>query len=416
MATEPTYDPYWKSPSVYCPGQNNENPPVCTEAMIEQFSTILGRKVLSANDRIGHGVYNVVYSLVTEDAEADCVARICYNFKETAEGREFARSMTEMDVAALKFVSGFAPDLLIPRVLGHNTDPQNPVEASFILQSKLNGTDLAHTAFNPTLWETFNFHVFVPELATALVQLFDIVLPAQIGEVVGIAPMSGSPIIGPFKDCEIFSGPAGPFSSAKDYLRWRITATKWRVNDEATVDVPALLERLTILACRLLKHLEDLDPLLLSVRSVHLDPHDRNVLVHHGHFAGLVDWQILTMPAFMAAEFPPYLRSDGMYEDRYSALNEDGYIHYMNEYAHDPAEAALLRGSYLAAAAAKSPMYGKAMQEGNVLRQLVGWLNFVDWDGDFVWAGLELWEADQRVALDRVRSEGVQNANSGNCA
>lgn len=198
-------------------------------------------------------------------------------------------------------------------------------------------------------------------------QLFDIVLPAQIGEVVGIAPMSGSPIIGPFKDCEIFSGPAGPFSSAEEsvldlissfvfgthktcfsYLRWRITATKWRVTDEATVDVPALLERLTILACRFLKHLEDLDPLLLSVRPVHLDPHDRNVLVHHGHFAGLVDWQasqlfclacdkqahlcaqILTMPAFMAAEFPPYLRSDGMYEDRYSALSKDGYIHHMN--------------------------------------------------------------------------------------
>jgi hypothetical protein len=77
--------------------------------------------------------------------------------QETAEGREFARYMTDMDVAALKFVSGFAPDLLIPRVLGHNTDPKNPVEAPFILQSKLNGTDLAHTAFNPTLWETFNF-------------------------------------------------------------------------------------------------------------------------------------------------------------------------------------------------------------------------------------------------------------------
>ncbi|KAJ7431908.1 hypothetical protein FB451DRAFT_1156422 [Mycena latifolia] len=409
--TEPTYNPYWKAPSVYCPGQNNENSPVCTDAMMEQFSTILGRKVLSVDDRIGHGVYNVVYSLVTEDAELDCVVRICYNFKGTEEGREFARSMTEMDVAALKFVSGFAPDLLIPRVLGHNTDPQNPIEAPFILQSKLNGIDLAHTAFNPTLWETFNFNVFVPELATALVQLFDIVLPAQIGEVIGIAPMSGSPIIGPFKDCEIFSGPAGPFSSAEDYLRWRIAATKWRVTDEAAVDVPALLERLTLLACRLLEHLEDLDPLLLSVRPAHLDPHDRNVLVHDSHFAGLVDWQILTMPAFMAAEFPPYLRSDGMYEDRYSALNEDGYIHHMNARMRPgPAEAELLRGAYLAAAAAKSPMYAKALQEGKVLRQLVEWLNFVDWNGDFVWAGLELWEADQRVALDRLQgspSEGV---------
>lgn len=45
-------------------------------------------------------------------------------------------------------------------------------------------------------------------------------------------------------------------------------------------------------------------------------------------------------------------------------------------------------------------MYAKALQEGKVLRQLVEWLNFVDWDGDFVWAGLELWEADQTAALN----------------
>jgi hypothetical protein len=29
-------------------------------------------------------------------------------------------------------------------------------------------------------------------------------------------------------------------------------------------------------------------------------------------------------------------------------------------------------------------MYAKALLVGNVLRQLVEWLNFVDWDGDFV--------------------------------
>lgn len=61
-----------------------------------------------------------------------------------------------------------------------------------------------------------------------------------------------------------------------------------------------------------------------------------------------------------------------------------------------------------------------------MLRQLVEWLNFVEWEGDFVWPGLcvticqvftcffffshreidflqffrELWEADQREKLD----------------
>ncbi|KAJ7510326.1 hypothetical protein B0H11DRAFT_1846149 [Mycena galericulata] len=413
MGTEPTYDPYWTAPSVYCPGRNGENPPLCTEAMLEHFSTILGRRVLSVDGRIGHGVYNVVYSLVTEDARSDCVARICYNFKETDEGREFAQSMTEIDVAALKFVANRAPNILIPRVLAYDTNPRNPVDAPFILQSRLRGIDLAHIAYNLTLWETFNYHVFVPELATALVQLFDIVLPAQIGEVVGIAPLSHSPIIGPFGDCEVFSGPAGPFSSAEEqvYLHWRIRATKWTVNDESAVNVPALLERLTVLASHLLKRLEDLDRSLLSIRPVHLDPHDRNVLVHDSHFVGLVDWQagsfscILAVPAFMAAEFPPYLRADGMYEERYAALNENGYIHHMNARVRpDAGEAELLRELYLAAAAADSSIYVKALQEGQVLRHLVEWLNFVNWDGDFVWAGLELWEADQR----RLLHEGLE--------
>jgi len=104
----------------------------------------------------------------------------------------------------------------------------------------------------------------------------------------------------------------------------------------------------------------------------------------------------------MAAEFPPYLRCDGMYEDRYAALNENGYIDHMNARVRPgPQDAELLRESYLAAA--KSPMYAKALQEGKVLRQLIEWLDFVDWDGDFVWAGLELWETDQKAALDRLQ-------------
>lgn len=41
----------------------------------------------------------------------------------------------------------------------------------------------------------------------------------------------------------------------------------------------------------------------------------------------------------MAAEYPPYLRYDGMREDRYAALNEFGDIQYTNEY--------MVRGEFL---------------------------------------------------------------------
>jgi hypothetical protein len=62
----------------------------------------------------------------------------------------------------------------------------------------------------------------------------------------------------------------------------------------------------------------------------------------------LVDWEVLPalrilllelhdlhlahsiVPACPAAEYPPYLRWDGMREDRCAALNEHGDIDYMN--------------------------------------------------------------------------------------
>lgn len=33
-------------------------------------------------------------------------------------------------------------------------------------------------------------------------------------------------------------------------------------------------------------------------------------------------------------------------------------------------------------------MYARALKEGQVLRQLVEWLTFVEWESDFVWPGL----------------------------
>ncbi|KAJ6539430.1 hypothetical protein B0H19DRAFT_1179046 [Mycena capillaripes] len=410
MTSEPSYDPYWTAESVYCPGQDGSRPPICTDAMLDHFSTLLGRKVVSVQvPRVGHGVYNVVYGLVIEDGGQECAARICYNFKNTEEGREFARHMTETDVASLQVVANGAPELLVPRVLGYDTDPENALNAPFILQSKLHGINLLNTLYDDALSAAFDHRIFIPELATAFVQLFDIVLPQKIGQVVGNgADLSVSPTIGPFLSCEIFSGPGGPFSSAEDYMCWRIGATTWRETNTANVDVPALLDRLIALARRSLKHLERLDPLLLSIRPVHLDPHDRNVLVRDSHFAGLVDWQILALPAFMAAEYPPYLRSDGMYEARYAVFNEEKSITHMNSRLRPaPEEAKYLCSLYLEEAAKKSPMYAGALQEGKVLRQLIEWLNFVDWEGDFVWAGLELWEADQRAVLDGLERDAL---------
>ncbi|KAJ7685504.1 hypothetical protein DFH06DRAFT_1463521 [Mycena polygramma] len=159
--------------------------------------------------------------------------------------------------------------------------PHNPLRAPFILLSRLLGINLLNTAYNsdPALWEAFHYEVFIPELAVASAQLFDAALPpqTQIGELVGLHP-DGSPLIAPFAECEPFAAAPSTFSTAEEYILYLISSKKC----PPPADVPPTDS----------PHLTDTH--LLSVRAVHIDPHDRNVLEEDSHFSGLVDWKIHT--------------------------------------------------------------------------------------------------------------------------
>ena len=72
----------------------------------------------------------------------------------------------------------------------------------------------------------------------------------------------GIPTVGPFEEQVIFRGSDCPFQSAMGYIKWRISASIWEDKDRASVNVPALLQRLEILAQRIITHL---DPSLLRV-------------------------------------------------------------------------------------------------------------------------------------------------------
>lgn len=121
-----------------------------------------------------------------------------------------------------------------------------------------------------------------------MVDLFSIEIPNNIGSVTGVSE-KGIPTVGPFGEQDIFRGSDRPFQSAMEYIKWRISASIWEDKDGASVNVPALLQRLEILAQRIITRL---DPSLLRVCLVHLDPHDRNVMVEDSKFSGLVDWQV----------------------------------------------------------------------------------------------------------------------------
>ncbi|KAJ7903676.1 hypothetical protein B0H14DRAFT_2554943 [Mycena olivaceomarginata] len=155
---------------------------------------------------------------------------------------------------------------------------------------------------------------------------------------------------------------------------------------------------------------------------------NRNCLVDGSRFTGLLDCEVLPalrilllelndlnlahsiVPACLAAEYPPYLRWDGMREDRCAALTEHGDIDYMNpalfiRFLQRPEKerAAELCTIFLETARSQNPLYAQALEEGKSLRQLIEWVMFVDWDGDFVWQGLDLWVSNVRERIIDAR-------------
>lgn len=136
-------------------------------------------------------------------------------------------------------------------------------------------------------------------------------------------------------------------------MDWRIRSIVVVPTDNPNVDTDALIDRLCSLSTRLCDRISSVSEELLTPRLVHGDPHDRNCLVDNGRFSGLVDWEVSTrfleyaslsaddmsisqchyiLSACLAAEYPPYIRYDGMREPRYAALNEYGDIEFMNSH------------------------------------------------------------------------------------
>lgn len=222
------------------------------------------------------------------------------------QSRKYACETTEQEVAILTLLEKRAPAIIAPRVLGYNTDPEKlKIGSPFILLSKLEGCNLSQLA-QFKVWDQFKIvchhsmssqmtcshyrgqSKFLPGLAHALADLFSIEIPSQIGPIVGVTE-DGIPTVGKFRDENIFRRSDCDIDSASGYFEWRISATIWEKKDNSPVDVEALLIRLNTLAQRLIGHI---DPSLLRVCLVHLDPHDRNAMVKDSEFSGLVDWQV----------------------------------------------------------------------------------------------------------------------------
>ncbi|KAF8176586.1 hypothetical protein K438DRAFT_1681845 [Mycena galopus ATCC 62051] len=412
-----SYDPAWSAESPFAPfppGKSKElliPQTVDVDLLIQTITTCLKsfdpEKEVVFSDvepvMVGSGVYNVVYKLVSDIPQPEpYIVRIRFNFRANLDAAcRNARRIVDMEASLLQFLAMKAPSLasVLPSLLCWDSDPHNAIGAPFMVQKQLPGINLLHASITPG-WDHFSWETFVAGYSKALVTVFNIELRGNL--MIGVPSMLDRTKIeiGPFRDADT-SDEGGPFTHMKDYIKWRIRAKKIEPNENPPIDASVVLQRVLDLAERLC---DLINPKLLRLCLVHDDPHDRNCLVNGSEFSGLVDWEAHSiLPACLAAEYPPYLRWDGMREDRYAALNEHGDIDYMNRQLRpDKDRAAELCSIFLETARSQNPLYAQALEEGKSMRQLIEWVMFVDWDGDYVWDGLDLWVSDvqERIATN----------------
>ncbi|PIL32993.1 hypothetical protein GSI_05111 [Ganoderma sinense ZZ0214-1] len=97
----------------------------------------------------------------------------------------------------------------------------------------------------------------------------------------------------------------------------------------------------------------------------HDDLNETNVplVSSNGHITGIIDWEYHSvLPVVLAAEYPRYLRYDGIYDPRFT-LEENGW------WTARPEDAAKLRAIYAEAVKAQNEDYWRALIDGELLRQ-----------------------------------------------
>lgn len=62
--------------------------------------------------------------------------------QDTDLGLQEARCKTKQEADILNFLASSAPDLLAPRLLAFDPDPNNPIQAPFIIEARLRGQNL----------------------------------------------------------------------------------------------------------------------------------------------------------------------------------------------------------------------------------------------------------------------------------
>ncbi|KAF8877325.1 hypothetical protein CPB84DRAFT_1828849 [Gymnopilus junonius] len=394
------YEPWWSATSEFTPDQNQSRPPAKVDLLSRVISSTIGKQVKTINF-LASGVFHVASILVYEitfEFGDPIIIRIAFNFRDTERGRAAVSLKMKQETNILRLVKDQAPNVPIPAVFYSDPDPQNSIGAPYMLMEKLSGRSSGYSNLKGD-----DMEAFVESLAKVYVGVFDVTLP-KIGSFLEVSS-GGEPSMGPIID-EREEHPGGPFDTVQEYLDWLFSSTLNHPRNQSSspdLDLQVLFPRLSNLAQLLLPP----DP-NKRIALLHLDPHERNILVEGTEVTGLIDWEAHgSLPSYLAAFYPPFLRRDGIFDERYMNTDEaemsdksnssDGSVNDMNP---DPLvsseEAKHLREVFVQAAKKVNHEFVEALFEGEKLRQLIEWLTFAEWDGTWTWKGCDLWERDVR--------------------
>ncbi|KAI1791881.1 hypothetical protein LXA43DRAFT_382845 [Ganoderma leucocontextum] len=336
------------------------------QALLQTLEGVFGKKVIRTELRAMDK--NLVLEVEYDDGHQDIL-----RMPEAASNSngEIVQDLSLFigEVALLQWLEVNVTALPIPRVLTvvHHSDGE---PYTFAVIEKMPG-DCLLNVFGGAPFDIKES--IVRNTASFMLELNSLVLPQRIGTtlirdgVIDLVPLMH--VIPGFNSARVFN-------TLEEYMHSLMQAkresdrigsddvSRARANevlDRLAEKLPSLLQRLSSSIYR---------RCILS----HDDLNETNVLVNSdGDITGIIDWEYHSArPVVLAAQYPCYLRYDGVYDPRFG-LGEKWWV-------ASPEDAARLRAIYDEVVKAQNEDYWRALIDGELLRQVYEWLtdSFVD--------------------------------------
>lgn len=299
--------------------------------------------------------------------------------RPTSSDPGWSQRLFESETALLRWFAAHSA-VPVPRLL-HVLPSSAEIPRNAFVTQGLTGGPIKD--FYPTLSPRAKEQL-VRSYADFALKLFDIVIPQTIGTITVMNPSDELTVIP--RICSVSHAHASEvFPTLQKYLEYLSTWKKRRAFTLDTGDENRFRAQASIsqLIAHLRKHLAQLDERCVSrMVLAHDGLGDLNFMIDSsGNITSILDWwRNSTLPAILAADYPPWLRYDGINDPRFAAPRKS--------WLETPEESARLRTMYQEAVK-NNELYYTGLMQGAQLRAAVGWV--FDSEDDSCCARMRQW-------------------------